>query len=157
MKVIILEDIDNVGKKYEIKDVADGFARNFLLPKKLVKIADRNSLKWLKKQKESLAYRAEEDLKKIQTIATELDGREIEFILKAGKKGELFESINAEKIAKKIKENGVDLNKNQIELKSPIGEIGEFPVKINFNQGIEAEIKVIISKEENKKDSPEEE
>lgn len=157
MKVIILEDIDNVGKKYEIKDVADGFARNYLLPKKLAKIADRDSLRWVKKQKESLAYKAEEDLKKIQSIATELDGREIEFILKTGKKGELFESINAEKISKKIKEIGFDLNKNQIELKKPINEIGEFPVKINFNQGLEAEIKVIISKEKNKKDSQEEE
>ncbi len=157
MKVIILEDVDNLGRKYDIKDVADGFARNFLLPKKLAKIADRDSLKWAKQQKESLIYKAEEELKKIQAVATELDGREIEFILKIGKKGELFESINAEKIAKKIKEAGFNLNKNQIELKIPISEIGEFPVKINLNQGIEAEIKVIISKEENNKDSSGEE
>lgn len=157
MKVIMLEDVENVGNKYDVKEVADGFARNFLIPKKLAKIADRDSLKWAKKQKEKMIQKAEEELKKIQAIATELDGREIEFILKTGKKGELFESVNAEKIAKKIKELGFDLKKNQIDLKKNINEIGEFPVKINLNQGIEAEIKIIISKKEDNDSLKEEE
>ncbi len=147
MKVILLKDIENLGKKYDIKEIADGYARNFLLPRGLIKIADESSLLWVKGKKESLSKKAEEDLQKIQQMATSLDGREVEFIIKTGKKNELFEHINSEKISKKLKELGFSIKKNQIELKTPIVEVGEFPVKINLKEGLEIEIKIIVSKE----------
>ncbi len=147
MKVILLKDIENLGKKYDIKEIADGYARNFLLPRGLIKIADESSLLWVKRKKESLSKKAEEDLQKIQQMATSLDGREVEFIIKTGKKDELFEHINSEKISKKLKELGFSIKKNQIELKTPIVEVGEFPVKINLKEGLEIEIKIIVSKE----------
>ena len=101
MKVILLQDISDLGKKYDLKDVPDGYGRNFLIPQKLAKQADKESLAWLEKQKLDREYKAEEDLKKIQKIASELDGREIEFLIKVGDEGQLFESINQVKISKK--------------------------------------------------------
>ena len=145
MKVILLQDISDLGKKYDLKDVPDGYGRNFLIPQKLAKQADKESLAWLEKQKLDREYKAEEDLKKIQKIASELDGREIEFLIKVGDEGQLFESINQAKISKKLKENGFEVRKDQINLPEPIREIGEFPIKITLDQGLEIEIRLIIT------------
>ena len=145
MKVILLQDISDLGKKYDLKDVPDGYGRNFLIPKNLAKQADRESLAWLAKQKLDREHKAEEDLKKVQKTASELDGREIEFTIKVGDEGQLFESINQLKISKKLKENGFDVRKDQINLKDPIKEVGEFPIKITLDQGLEIEITLIIT------------
>ena len=149
MRVIFLKDVDKIGKKYEVKEVKDGFARNFLIPKKLAKIADKQSLQWVRIQKEIIQKKSEEELKKIQDIVSAIDGHELIFHPKLGKKKQLFEAINSQKISKKLKEMGFEIKKTQIDLSSPIKGIGEFPVKVNFEHGLEAEIKVIVA-EENK-------
>jgi len=148
MKVILLQDIENLGKKYEVKEVKDGYARNFLIPKGLVKPATKQALKWLEIQKEILAKKAEEELKKIQETVSKIDGLEIIIPVKVGEKGELFEKITAQKIAEKIKEMGFEVKKNQIILENPIESLGEFPIKIKFEHNLEAEVKLIISEEE---------
>ena len=147
MKVILLQDIEKLGKKYDIKEVAAGYARNFLIPKGLAKPATKVALKWLEVQKEIEAKKAEEELKKIQDFVAKVDGLEVVFQVKVGEKGELFESINSQKISEKLKELGFGIKKTQIELKEPIKELGEFPVKIHFEHNLEAEIKVIIVEE----------
>jgi large subunit ribosomal protein L9 len=144
MKVILLKDIEKLGKKYEVKTVSDGYARNFLIPRGLAKPATKELIKWAEKQRELEEKRAEEELKKIQKLASQLDGQEIEFVVKMGKEGQLFESINQIKIAKKLKEMGFEIKKNQVVLDEPIKEVGEFPVKIALDQGLEAEIRVIV-------------
>jgi large subunit ribosomal protein L9 len=145
MKVILLQDVAELGKKYDLKEVPDGYGRNFLIPKKLAKQADKESMAWVNKQKLDKEHKAEEDLKKIQKTASDLDGREIEFLIKTGDEGQLFESVNALKIAKKLKEDGFDVKKDQINLKDPIKEVGEFPIKITLDQGLEIEIRLIIT------------
>lgn len=147
MKVILLKDIENLGKKYEIKEVAEGYVRNYLIPKKLVKIANEKNLKWLEKQKERKEKEAEEELKKVQEIASAIDGQEIFLQVKIGENGQFFESITSQKIYEKLKEMGFNIKKNQILLAFPIKELGEFPIKIKFPHNLEAEIKVIISEE----------
>lgn len=148
MQVILLQDIDKIGKKYEIKNVKDGYARNFLIPNGLVKLADQKTMKWLKIQKEIEEKKAEKKLKKIQELTTAIDGQEIIISVKVGEEEQLFESITAQKISEKLKEIGFEVKKSQIELKQPIKEIGEFSVKIKFEDNLEAEIKVIIIKKE---------
>jgi large subunit ribosomal protein L9 len=147
MKVILLKDVQNLGKKYEIKEVSDGYARNYLFPKKLAKPANENTLKWLQKQREKEERKAEEELKKIQEKASKIDGQEIIIPVKVGKEKQLFQSITAKKIADKLKELGYDIKKNQIELEKPIKELGEFPVKIKLEHNLEAEIKVVVVEE----------
>lgn len=147
MKVILLQDIEGLGKKYEVKDVKDGHARNFLLPQKLVRPATKAALKWLEDQKELIEKAAEEDLKKSQELASGLDGLELNIAVKIGEEGQLFESVNSQKIVEKLKEMGFEVKKSQVLLASPIKEVGEFPVKINLEHNLEAEIKIIIVEE----------
>lgn len=147
MKVILLQDIEKLGKKYDIKRVADGHARNFLLPKNLVKPATEENMKWLEIQKEILRQKSEEELKKVQAVASTLDGLEIILPMKIGEKEQLFEAVTAQKVVEKLKEQGFDVKKTQIVLKEPIKEIGEFPVKVQMGHNLEAEIKLIIIEE----------
>lgn len=147
MKVILLQDVEKLGKKYDVKEVSDGYARNFLFPKGLVKPATEENLKWLEAQREIEAKQAEEGLKKIQEFATAIDGQEIIIPVKIGEKDQLFESITAQKIYEKLKELGLEVKKTQIDLPEPIKELGEFPIKIKFEHNLEAEIKVIIVEE----------
>ncbi len=147
MKVILLQDVENVGKKYEIKEVKDGYARNFLIPQNFAKSATKQSLKWLESQKVIMAKEVEEDLKKTQEMASKIDGIEVNIAVKVGSEGQLFESVNNLKIADKLKEMGFIIKKSQINLQNPIKEIGEFPIKINLDHNLEVEIKVLISEE----------
>ncbi len=153
MRVILLQDVENLGKKYEVKEVKDGYARNFLIPKGLAKKADPQALKWLETQKEIEAKRAEEELKKVQEFASGIDGQEVIIPVKIGEEAQLFESITSQKISDRLKELGFEVKKTQIALEEPIKELGEFPVKIKFEHNLEAEIRVIVTKEEEKKDN----
>ncbi|MCX6719936.1 MAG: 50S ribosomal protein L9 [Candidatus Staskawiczbacteria bacterium] len=156
MKVILLQDVDGLGKKYEIKEVKDGHARNLLIPEKKVKAATKEALKWLSGQKEVIEKEAEEDLKKSQELASNLDGLEVNIAVKVGDEGQLFESINSQKIVEKLKEMGFEVKKSQVKLADPIKDIGEYPVSIGLDHNLESEIKIIITSE-NKKVEKEEE
>ena len=148
MKVILLQDVENVGKKFEVKEVADGHANNLLIPQGLAKLATKEALAWLEVQKELAAKLAEEGLKKAQELASSLDDLEVTIIMKVGDEGQLFESVNAQKIADRLKEMGYGLARHQIKLEQPIKDLGEFPVKVNFEHNLEATINVIIIEEE---------
>ena len=147
MRVVLLQDIENLGKKYEVKEVKDGYARNFLIPQGLAKPATKEAIIWLETQKEIEAKKAEEELKKIQEKATAIDGQELIIPVKIGEEGQFFESITSQKISEKLKELGFEIKKAQIDLKEPIKELGEFPIKIRFEHNLEAEIKVIVVEE----------
>ncbi len=149
MKVILLKDVENVGRKYEVKEVKEGFARNFLIPNKLAKPATKQALKWLETQMEIERAKAEEELKKVQELAAKIDGIEIEIPVKVGKDGQLFEKVGVQKIYDKLQEMGFDIKKNQIEIKEPFKELGDFSAKIKFSHNLEAEITVILTEEKN--------
>ena len=147
MKIIFLQDVEKTGKKYEIKDVAAGYARNFLIPKGFAKLADEKVIKWAEMQKEISAQKTEKELEETQKIASSVERLELVIPVKIGKEGQLFESINAQKIVEKLKEAGFDVKKNQIILDKPIEEVGEFPIKIKFEHNLEAEISIIVAEE----------
>jgi large subunit ribosomal protein L9 len=148
MKVILLRDVPNTGKKHDVKDVSPGFARNFLISKGLAIVADEASLKNLEAKKRFDSLKAEQELKETEKIVSRLDGTEVEISVKAGKEGQLFESINKQKVSEHLKEMGFNVSKDQVDLKTPIKETGEFPIKLKLEHGLEAEIKIIISKKE---------
>ena len=93
---------------------------------------------------EIIQKEAEDDLKKAQEIASEIDGIEVPILLKVGPEGQLFESVNNVKISEKLKEMGFEVKKSQIIMEEPIKTLGEFPVKINLDHNLETEIRVII-------------
>lgn len=147
MKVILIQKVDNLGEKYDVKEVSDGYARNFLIPKGLAKIATKEALAWLDTQKEIIEHQTEEELKKSQELASKIDGLELVIPVKVGDKGQLFEKITTSKIAEKLKEEGFEVKKEQIALETPIEETGEYPLKVNLEHNLEAEINVLISEE----------
>jgi large subunit ribosomal protein L9 len=149
MRVILLKDIENLGKKYEVKEVKNGYARNFLIPQGLARLATKEVLKELSFKREIEEKTAEEELKKIQSLASSIDGQEVMISVKIGKKDQMFESITSRKIYENLKNLGFDVKKNQIELSEPIKGLGEFPVKIKFEHNLEAEITVIVVEENN--------
>ncbi len=146
MRVILLQDIKNLGKKYDLKEVKDGYARNFLIAKGLARAATKKALKWLEAQKEIEIKKAEEELKNVQLLVNKIEGVEVIIPVKMGEKSELFESITPQRISERLKELGFEIKKNQINLPAPVKEIGEFPIKINFEHNLEAEIMLIVTK-----------
>ncbi len=151
MKVILLKDIETLGKKYEIKEVKDGYARNFLIPQNLVKLANRDNLKWLKTQKEVIEKVSEEDLKMAQETASKLDDLDVAIMVRAHDGKKLFESITAAKIADKLKIMGFEVKKSHITLEKPIKELGEYPITLKLDHNLEATINLVISEETEEK------
>ena len=147
MKVILIKDIEKLGKKYEIKEISSGYARNYLIPKKLAVQATDKLLKWVEVKRKEQEKKADEKLEKITNSVSGIDGLEVEIRVKVGEEDQLFEKINQQKISEALKGLGYKIKKTQIELKEPLQEIGEYPVKLKFTDSLEAEIKVIITEE----------
>lgn len=147
MKVILLQNVPKIGKKHEIKDVADGHALNLLFPKNLAKPATKEALEWLALQNELAEKKAENSLETAQELASKLDDMEVSMQVKVGEEGQLFEHINAQKIADRLKELGMEIKKTQVQLEEPIKEMGEFVIKVTLDHNLEAEVHLIITEE----------
>lgn len=141
MKVILLHDTPNIGRKYDIKNVSDGYARNFLFPKKLAQIATTQNIQAIEKQKKQ--YEQEKEIQKdiLEKNIEALEGLEISITEKTNEKGHLFAGIRKEEISKILKEQKhLDIPAEIIELEKPIKEIGEHKIKVKNK-----EIKLIVS------------
>jgi len=144
MKVILLRDIKKLGKKFEVKEVSPGYARNLLIPNGYAILADKQSLKRLESQKNIEMKKTEERQKENEKMIKELEGKEIKIDTKIGEKGQLFETINEQKIADKLKEMGFAVEKSNIEINEPIKCQGEYLVKLKLDNNLEGKIKIII-------------
>lgn len=146
MKIILLENVKNLGKAGDIKEVSDGYARNFLMPQKLAELATPEALKKAEKLKEQGIQKEKEGLEKKQELAAVISGKEI--IIKSKEKdGKLFGSVGKKEIIKELKNQGIEIKEESIVLDAPIKEIGEKNVLIELDHGTEAIIKVIIEGE----------
>ena len=144
MKVILLKDVNKLGKKFDVKDISSGYARNFLLPNGFAIIADKESLKNLENQKEIELKNAEKRKIENKKIIEALENKEIKIEANVGDEGQLFESINEKKISEKLKELGFDIDKSNIEIDEPIKHQGEYLVKLKLENNLEGKIKIII-------------
>ncbi|MEK7167759.1 MAG: 50S ribosomal protein L9 [Patescibacteria group bacterium] len=145
MKVILIQSVKGLGEPGAIKEVADGYGSNFLIPQGLAQLGtDENISKWNSDQ-ESKIKMAEVDLALTEKIAEQLNGLTVEISGKANEAGKLYASVNGAMIVKKLKELGFDLKKEQIVLMEPIKEPGDHPVMVSLDHGLEAEINLIVS------------
>lgn len=151
MKVVLLQNIKKLGKKNEVKIVKNGFARNFLIPQKKAILATQAELDKLDQLKQKQKEEAEQELIRYQNLASELDGYELEMKTKVSDDGKLYGSINNSQISEKLNQNGFKISADQIKLKNPIKEIGEYETIIELPHNLECAIKVIITEKENKK------
>ncbi len=145
MKVIFLQDVKSVAKRYDVKDVASGYARNFLLPKKLAEQATPAALKELAALREKAAAEAHEFEKRVEELKRKIGGQALEFYLKADESGSVFGSVNKEAILSALRDSGL-ITKERVEIKleRPIKELGEYKITVRFKNGGEAELRIIV-------------
>ena len=145
MKVIFIQDVKGQGKKGEEKNIADGYARNFLLPRGLAVEATAANLNNLKGQKESEAYRKEQDIKAANETKAKLETITVKITAKAGEGGRLFGSVTTKDIADALKaQHGIDIDKRKIVLASDIKAVGEVTADAKLYPQITGKIKICI-------------
>ena len=145
MKVILLEDVKSLGKKGEIVNVNDGYARNFILPKKLGLEATSKNLNDLKLQKAHEEKVAKEVFEDANAFKEELETKELTVGLKVGENGRTFGSVSTKELAEAVKSQlGYDIDKKKMQLSSQIKELGVVRVPIRLHPKVTAELKVNI-------------
>ncbi len=145
MKVVLLQDVKGKGKKGELCNVSDGYARNFLFPKKLAIEADNAALNELKNREESAAHHKKEEIAAAKETAAKLDGKTVSITAKAGAGGKLFGSVTSKEIAAEIKAKlGIEIDRKKMNV-ADIKNFGEYTAEIKLYQGITAKITVNVS------------
>ena len=145
MKVILLEDVKSLGKKGEIVNVNDGYARNFILPKKLGLEATNKNLNDLKLQKQNEEKVAQEILDAAKELAGKIEAGKVEVKIKTGEGGRTFGSVSSKKIAVAVKEQlGYDIDKKKIQMKDSIKNLGTYIVPVKLHAKVTAELKVHV-------------
>ena len=145
MKVILLEDVKSLGKKGQIVNVSDGYARNLLLPKKLGVEATGKNMNDLKLQKAHEDKVAQENLDAAKAFAEELKDKQVDVGIKVGEGGRTFGSISAKEIAEAAKAQlGYELDKKKLQLSAPIKELGTTMVPIKLHPTVTGELKVVV-------------
>jgi large subunit ribosomal protein L9 len=147
MKVILLDDVAKLGRRGEVRDVSDGYARNFLIPKKLALSASAGNLKNLdhiKKQQESKAERIKDDAHSLQQRIETLTYEERR---QASEEGKLFGSVTSQHIADFLDRHGVKLERRRIHLDEPIKTLGETTVLVRLHADVTAQLKVSVTRE----------
>ncbi len=145
MKVVLLQDVKGKGKKGELCNVSDGYARNFLFPKKLAVEADNTALNELKNREEAQAHHKKEELAAAQKTASMLDGKSVNIKAKAGAGGKLFGSVTSKEIAAEIKNSiGIEIDRKKMNM-ADIKNYGEYTAEIKLYPGVTAKLTVKVS------------
>lgn len=148
MKVVLLQDVKGSGKKGELVEVSDGYARNFLLPRKLAKEANAQAMNELKNAENSRQFKIETDKANANSAKAKLEDKIIKITAKAGKNNKLFGSVTAKEISAEIKKQlGIDVDKRKITLDTDIKAFGTYNCEVKLYQGIIANLKVQVSEQ----------
>ena len=148
MKVILLNDIKGVGKKDEIINAADGYVRNYLLPKKLAIEANTENLTKLNNKKEAASFKKDVEKQKAEELAKKIKGIMLKLKVKAGENGKIFGGITSKEISDNLKSQyGFIIDKKKIDLKETIKSLGEFNVSIKLFEGVNANLKIQVISE----------
>jgi len=145
MQVIFIQNVAGIGKIDDIKEVSEGYARNFLFAKNLAQPATAQVLADLKARKNRQVKDRETELRSEQSVADKLDGYELVLKEKVSAGTALYAAVGPQKVSEALANKGFKIDKNQIIFKS-IKEIGEYKAKIKFQHGLETEISIIVSK-----------
>ena len=147
MKVILIKDVKNLGTSGEIKEVADGYARNLLFPRGWAVSATPKRLQELDHRQQTIEDKARKQEKIAREIARKLDGTVINVKVAAGEGGRLYGSITASELALELKARGFDIDKRKLVLEEPLKNLGEHQVLVKLGSGIRANILVNVEKE----------
>jgi len=152
MKVVFLEDVAGTARTGDVKEVADGYARNYLIPNKLAALLDSKTSSQVEVKLKAKAKKQAQIETELTEIAAKLNGREVFLKAKVGAKERLYGSITSADIATELENiTGITIDKRKIDLEEPIRELGSFDVAIRFSKDVIPKIKVIVSEMEAEK------
>ena len=147
MKVILLKNVDKVGRAGETKDVAEGYGRNFLIPNGLARLATPGAVAKLEAQKQAAEEKVVHEEKRLKKLAKEISGAEIKIPAKVGEGGKLYGSVGVDEIAVELKRKGFELGVGQLKLDKPIKDVGGHEIVVKLGRGLEAKILVRVVEE----------
>ncbi len=149
MEVVLLKDIKRLGKAGDVRNVADGYARNYLIPRGLVAPATAGLVREAREHTAAQARRSAQEQAEAQTLAEQLADVSLEFTARAGETGRLYGSITAGDIAEALeKQTGLAVDRRKIMLEEPIRELGAYRIAIRFSGDVQAEVRVTVKPEE---------
>ncbi|MDR3111566.1 MAG: 50S ribosomal protein L9 [Elusimicrobiota bacterium] len=150
MKVILRTDIVNVGKQGEIKEVAAGYARNYLVPKNLVMEATAQNFKTWEREKDKLAKQREETINSARAVAQNMEIETFTIKVKVGENGKVFGSVTTASISKLLSNSGFEVDRRCILLSENIKDIGDHEISVRIHPEVSAKIKLSVIAEDNK-------
>ena len=144
MEVILREHVDNLGKRGEIVKVADGYARNYLLPRKLALVATDGNKKQIERERGKFEAKEAEEVKAAEAVAARVSNLEVDIARKVGENDVLFGSVTASDIASALEARGVEVDRRKLQLAEPIKKLGAFDVPLKLHRDVVATVKVKV-------------
>lgn len=144
MKIILVKDIKGIGKVGEIKEVKEGYARNFLFPQKLAVLATEAAMAEALVKEKLKQEKGEEQKNRAEELVNKLKGLKLEIRAKSDEKGTLFAAVNEKQIIEELKKKGYNFKKDQIKILEPIKKMGDYEVGVDLGFGLEAKVKVRV-------------
>ena len=148
MKVILQENLENLGHIGDVVKVAPGYARNYLLPKGYALLANEKNTKALEHAKRQLEYKKNKVLEQAKAFAAKIEAITLNLLHQAGEEGKLFGSVTNMELAEQLKAQGVEIDRKKIVLADPIKQLGEYAVTVKIHPEVVANLKVVVSKPE---------
>jgi large subunit ribosomal protein L9 len=145
MKVILKEDVETLGRMGDVVTVSDGYARNFLIPKKKAVEATTKSVKALEHEKRLIADQARKIKKEYEAVAERINGAAITIAVQVGEEGKLFGSVTNKDIAEALSKEGIEIDKRKIQLDDPLKEIGTFKIPVQVYHDVKAHVKLTLT------------
>ena len=148
MKVILLQDIKNVGKKEQIIEANDGYARNYLFPKKLAIEASKDNIAKLQAKQKSEANKKQAEIESNKELAKKIEKMELNITAKAGENGKIFGGVTSKEVSEELKKQyKIEIDKKKISLKETIKNLGRYTAEIKFGDGINAKLTLNVNAE----------
>jgi large subunit ribosomal protein L9 len=147
MEIILRDHVDNLGKRGEVVKVADGYARNYLLPRKLALPATDANKKWIERERKIAEARDQEERGAAETIATRLSALDLTILRKVGENDQLYGSVTNADIAELLAKKGFEVDRRKILLPDPIKTLGENSVPVKLHRDVTAQLKVTVAKD----------
>jgi large subunit ribosomal protein L9 len=147
MKVILRKDFDSLGQIGDVVEVKEGYARNFLIPRKIAYTALTGNLHALEEEKRNLARKSEHELKAAETLAAELEKVSVTIPVQVGEEDKIFGSVTNQMISEALSEKDYEIDKRKIEIEEPIKTLGIYSVNLKLHTNINAKIKVWVVRE----------
>ncbi len=146
MKVILQENVEGLGYLGDVLTVADGYARNFLLPRKKAVVAEERQVKLLQHLKRQIDQKAKKELEALGDIGKQMSNISLNFEVQTGKDDKLFGSVTSKDIAEQLAAQGMTVDRRKIQLPQPLKELGTFPVPIKLHRDVVTKINVTLAK-----------